>query len=355
MRAMTEFIVGNWRNKVVALFFAVLIWMAAYRSEKQEYSHVFRVELKPIQPNMLVTAVRHRSQQSDGMVDFDGRVRLVFSGPRKQIDKIRDVPPALPAVELAPDRDTHQLTQTELGFPREGVEIVQILPDTLRVIQEESVTLKLESLSERLTISGIPDGFEVASREVKPNAVQVTGPKSIVGSLGVRLSAAMELDREVFKDRVDIELTYPEGLSIEVARRTVRVSPTEADVTVTLRAIADVLPVDAMRISFRVPPLKTPIKIVVDDIVGETIPVEFYGRKPEIARLRERLGDALGYSLGVRVPPFDREEGGQFTFTEDELELHGFPGVQIRQHESRRREKKAGWSYSVVPVKETEK
>jgi hypothetical protein len=58
-------------------------------------------------------------------------------------------------------------------------------------------------------------------------------------------------------------------------------------------------------------------------------------------------------SLGVRVPStFDREQGGQFTFTEDSLELYGFPGVQIRQHENRRREKKTAWSYTILPVKE---
>jgi hypothetical protein len=86
--------------------------------------------------------------------------------------------------------------------------------------------------------------------------------------------------------------------------------------------------------------------------VGDTIPVEFYGRKDEIARRRERLREEPGFSLGVRVPSFDREKEAQFTFTEDALELHGFPGVQIRQHESRRKDKKTAWSYSVVPLKE---
>ncbi len=355
MIAIKEIFLSNWRNKAVALFFATLIWMAAYRSEKQEFPHVFRVDLKPGQPNMLITAVKHKSPQSDGLIDFDGRVRIVFSGPRKQVDKIRDEPPPFSPVEIATDQDTHQFTQADFGFPREGVEIVQILPDSIRVTQEESVTLKLENVAERLAITGIPEGFEVATKDVKPNVIQISGPKSLVGSVGVRMVAAVDLDREAFKDKVDVELTYPDGLPLDLAKRTVHVSPTEVDVTVTLQAVADVFPVDAMRISFRVPPLKSPIKIMVDDIVGETIPVEFYGRKDEIARLRDRLRDSPGLSLGVRVPPFDREQGGQFTFTEDSLELHGFPGVQIRQHESRRKEKKAGWSYSIVPVKEAEK
>ena len=86
--------------------------------------------------------------------------------------------------------------------------------------------------------------------------------------------------------------------------------------------------------------------------MGDTIPVEFYGRKDEIVRLKERLRDQPSFSLTIRVPPFDREVGGQFTFTEDTLELYGFTGIQIRQHESRRKEKKTAWSYSIVVVKE---
>ena len=148
---------------------------------------------------------------------------------------------------------------------------------------------------------------------------------------------------------------WPSDILPDLVKRTVKLRPSQVHVTVTLRASTDVFPVEAARVTFRLPPVKIPVKILLDDVVGDTIPVEFYGRKDEISRLRDKLREQPNFSLGVRVPPFDRELGAQFTFTEDSLELNGFSGVQIRQHESRRKDKKTAWSYTIVPVKEGEK
>ncbi len=359
MKSVREFLLGNWRNKGVALFFAITIWFAAYRSEKQEYGHVFRVALRPTQGGetpILLTSIKGMDQREGVAVDFDNiNVRMLFSGPRKQIDKIRDDVPTLPAIEIPRDREVHTFSQADFGFPREGVEIVQFAPEAVKITQEEAVKVRVENVAEKLVLSNIKEGFEVASKEVRPSQIEISGPKSIVGAIGVSLKVSMEFDREIFKGRVDIVPTYPQDIPEELVKQTVKLIPAEADVTVTLRASSDVLPVEAMRISFRLPPVKNAVKIVLDDVVGDTIPVEFHGRKDEIARLRERLREQPSYALAVRVPPFDRELGGQFTFTEDALELFGFPGIQIRQHELRRKEKKAGWSYAIVPVKEAEK
>jgi hypothetical protein len=186
-------------------------------------------------------------------------------------------------------------------------------------------------------------------------AVMITAPASIVDRIGVVARVSMEHILERFAGKVDVELTYPEDIPAELIRRSVRAIPSQVHVTVALRASMDSLPVEAMRITFRIPPVQVPIRILLDDGAAETIPVELVGRKDEIARLRERLRVDPGFSLGVRVPLFDRELGGQFTFTEDSLELPGFPGVQIRQHESRKNERKVAWSYTVVPVKEAGK
>jgi len=358
MMSVKDLFLGNWKNKGVALFFAVTIWLAAYRSEKQEYSHDFRIDVRPAQAGTsphVITSMKKKSPQGEGLVDFDGRVRMAFSGPRKQVGKLRDEPPAFAPLEIPFDREVHQFSQADFGFPRDGVEITQFIPESITVSQEESVTRKFDNLSESLAVTGLREGYEVASKQVLQGTVQVTGPKSVVAGIRLSLLATVEAERESFKGRIEVIPTFPDGISPELVRRTVQVTPTEVDVEVTLRAATETFAVEAMRITFRVPPAKVPFKIVVDDLLNDTIPVEFHGRKDEIARLRERLREQPGLSLGVRVPAFDREQGGQFTFTEDSLELYGFPGVQIRQHELRRREKKAGWSYSVTPVKEAEK
>jgi hypothetical protein len=355
MGMLREILFGNWRNKGVALFFAVTIWFVAYQSEKQEYGAIVRIDIKPAEPDAaIITGIKRVDPQTGAAADFDGRVRFLFSGPRKQIDKIREDPPVAFPIKVAQDRAVHIFSQADFGFPREGVEILQFVPESVQVSQEPAVRVTVKNLAERLTVRNFREGYEIASREVRDD-VEITGPASIVQRIGVAASVSMDYALERFEGKVDVQLTYPEDVPADLVRRTVTVKPSQVLAVVVLRTSTDALPVDGIRVTFRIPPLRTPVKIVLDDVVGDRIPVEMYGRKDEVERLRERLRVDPGFSLGVRVPPFDEDDGGQFTFTEDSLELHGYPGVQIRQHESRRKEKKVGWSYSVVPLKEGEK
>lgn len=346
---------GNWRNKGVALFFAVLIWYVAFQAEKQEYPTSVRVEFTPSQADkeaVLITSVQVPSQDGGAALEFDKRVRIVFSGPRKQIERLRTdtLPPY--SIEIPRGEEFYTFVQGDLGFPRDGVEIVQFFPLAVRIKQEEAVTLTVKNIAERVTVSHVKEGYEVASKEVFPGSVQISGPKSLVEAASVSAELSMEYTRERFEGKVDVVLSSNEDVSAELVRRNVRVLPQELKVNIALRASSDVLAMDAVRVGFRIPPMDVPIKIVLSDVPGDTIPVEFYGRKDEIARLRGTLREQPSFSLGVLVPPFDRELGGEFTFTEDSLELPGYTGVRIRQHESRRLEKKTAWSYKVVPVGE---
>jgi hypothetical protein len=214
------------------------------------------------------------------------------------------------------------------------------------------VTVSVKNLGEKLSVTNFRENYEITAKEVTPDVVEVTGPASVVDAIGVRLAVSMDYVHERFDGKVDVQLVVPEEAPAALLERTVSVRPTQVHVTVALRASTETLAADGVRVTFRIPPGTVPVKIVLDEVIGDTIPVEFHGRKDEVARLRERLRVDPGFSLGVRVPAFDRELGGQFTFTEDALELHGFPGVQIRQHESRKQEKKTAWSYTIVPVKE---
>jgi hypothetical protein len=354
MGMLREVIFGNWRNKGVALFFAVTIWFVAYQSEKQEHGVIVRIDIKPAEPDStIITGIRRVDPQTGAAVEFDGRVRFLFSGPRKQIDKLREDPPVSFPIQAARDRAVHIFSQGDFGYPRDGVEILEFTPESVQVSQEPAVTVTVKNMAERLNIRNFREGYEIASREVR-DAVQVTGPASIMDRIGVAGTVSMDYDLERFEGKVDVQITHPEDVPADLVRRTVTVSPRQVVAVIALRASTDSLSVDGIRVTFRLPPVRVPVRIVLDDVVGDRIPVEIYGRKDDVQRLRERLRADPGFSLGVRVPPFDEDQGGQFTFTEDSLELYGYPGIQIRQHESRRKERKVGWSYSIVPVKEGE-
>jgi len=350
-----DLLFGNWRNKGIALFFAVTIWFVAFQSEKQEYGPLIRVDIKSSDPETtLITSVKRTDVQTGVLMDFDGRVRFLFSGPRKQIDKLRQDPPSHFTLQVPKEKRVHTFRESDFGFPRDGVEVLQFFPESIQIAQEEAATVTVKNMAEKVLVTDYKEGFEVATREVE-QAVLITAPASIIDRLGVVARVSMEHILERFEGKVDIEVTHPDDIPPDLVRRSIRVLPSQVHVTIVLRASMEVLPVEAMRITFRVPPVQVPIRILLDDGAAETIPVELHGRKDEIARLKDRLRVDPGFSLGVRVPSFDRELGGQFTFTEDSLELPGFPGVQIRQHESRKNERKVAWSYTVIPVKESAK
>ena len=352
---LRDLLFGNWRNKGIALFFAVTIWFVAFQSEKQEYGPLIRVDVKSSDPETtLITSVKREDVQTGGLLDFDGRVRFLFSGPRKQIDKLRQDPPSHFTIQVPREKGLHSFRESDFGFPRDGVEILQFFPESIQIVQEAAATRTIKNMAEKVLVTDYKEGFEVATREVEQQVV-ITAPASIIEDLDVVARVSMEHFLERFDGKVDIEVTHREHVPPELVRRSVRAEPSQVNVTIALRATMEVLPVEAMRVTFRVPPVQVPIRILLDDGAAETIPVELHGRKDEIARLKDRLRTDPGFSLGVRVPTFDREQGGQFTFTEDSLELPGFPGVQIRQHESRKNERKVAWSYTVTPVKEAAK
>ena len=103
----------------------------------------------------------------------------------------------------------------------------------------------------------------------------------------------------------------------------------------------------AAKVTFRIPP-GIPILVKFAD---ERIPVQFEGPQDVIERLRDQLqDDPRSISLSVAVPLASQvnQQERDLTFTEEELELYDFPGVQVRPHPSRARDNKGPFTYTIV-------
>jgi hypothetical protein len=357
MNQLRELFLGNWRNKGVALFFAVTIWYVAFQSEKEECERVWRVNLVSTDENYIITKALVDRGLGSAEKLFSGEVSLTFSGPRKQIARVRDMVPKTLPLSIPLETTSYKFRPEDFSYPSEGVDIQSFEPQALLITQEPRQTVTIPNLAEKINVTDYMEGYEIVQKEVIPSSqkLTLTGPKSIVSRVGVSLNVSMGPWRERFQDEVIVTLSLPADVTDEGLLRTIRADPARVPVLVVVRAGQEAYPVDAIRVGFLLPPVSIPVKIVLDDVVGDTIPVEFFGRKDEINRLREFRLAQPGFALCVRVPAFDRLLGGQFTFAEDSLELFGFPGITIRQHESRRKDKKTGWSYTIVPVKEPEK
>lgn len=369
-----ELFLGNWRNKGVALFFAVTIWYFAFQSEKTECVKRLGVELQSSLPENVITRVL--VPPSGGNANemepkaFENSVAVTFSGPRKQIDRLRNkletsvgktvvlsVEPGSEGYEFKKD----EFRQDSFLEPfLEGIEITGFDPPTLTVNQEPKTSRTVENLRDRVILTRRSSDFRYIVETLEPAEVTLVGPESFVKETVVSINVDMDFRSEYFDGSVPVQTLVPGADDLGVVGQ-VNVDPLRVRVKVVAQAVEAQLPVEAMRITFLIPPVKTAIKIIMNDLVGERIPVQFDGPSDQIEQLKKALAQPSELCLGIRVPASSFEQQKQYTFTEDDLELCGskeaylFKGIQITQHPVRRQEKRAPWSYTVVPVKEEAK
>src|SRR5207249_4461732 len=85
---LRELLFGNWRNKGVALFFSLIIWFVAFRAETQEGKVPVSLVTVPRPENQVI--IRQEVVEQGNFLPFDRTVELTVTGPRKQIEKLRE-------------------------------------------------------------------------------------------------------------------------------------------------------------------------------------------------------------------------------------------------------------------------
>ena len=344
---------GNWRNKGVALLFAVTIWVVAYQAETQ--SGTIPVRLECFLPTEKWVIVRQERIDPRGiLVPFDRTVVLTLSGPRKEIERLRaDGTPREVRYPLEigkdpdPGRKRVELSSSAFPFMPPGVKIVSVDP--------AAVHLTLDAADEReFTVEpiyqGLPEGMEATSVAIEPARVMLFGPKGILDQVRVTAEALLrfgEVEKRI-ENIVPLTLRYPETVEKALVESKVRfLGPSEVKVGLQLRFKSDFFEVDRIPVQFLIPGANFPFRIRFDD---ETLAVRFQGPVLEIGRLKERV-KSPDFVLAVRVPPPAGEAEQTITFTEDRLLLHGASErVQILQHSERLAQGKGAWSYSLIPM-----
>jgi len=347
---LREILFGNWRNKGVALFFAVTIWFVAYQSETQSDAVPVRLVLLPRPESQVI--IRQECIDAKGdLVPFDRTVVLSVNGPRKQIEKlrgdgsVRDVRfPVEAGADPNSDKKRALLTASAFNFTPPGVEITSISPEAIFLTFDpaEDREFPVEPIYQRL-----PEGMETEPPKIEPATTTLHGPKSVLDKIRVIAEAWLGAE-ERFEESVELVPRFPESVDKALVEQNVSfVGPKRVKLSVRLRYKDDSLDADNVRVRFLIPAAKFPFRIQFDE---EMIAVKFQGPVQEIRRLRERV-KSPDFSLAVRVPSMGSEGEQTIPFTEDSLLLYGFSErVQILQHPERKAQGKGAWTYSLVPT-----
>lgn len=354
MNWFRELLLGNWRNKGVALFFAVTIWFVVFQAEKQEWPGSSSVFFLPADPQAtIITRAEVQEPETKNWIPFQRTVALSFSGPRKQIENLKQEVHLVPhsaRIKIARDVEVYTFRPEDFGYPRDGIELLKITPAAVRVLQEDAHEEVVGNLEQFLSVAEMREGFELKVRRVEPNELRIRAPESIWSSVHPTIEIPLGYNQRRFVGEVAVNVIYSEGVGSE-HRDNVTLNPKQVKVEIDLEPSWEVLAVKEVPITFRIAPPSVPIKIVVQDLSGGTIPLEFHGPRDEVSNLEAKLRRP-GFSVSVPVQSdLDLAVGTSLvqTFSEDSLELLGFPGVQMRPHKDR---PKTPWVYRIVAVKE---
>jgi len=343
-----EILFGNWRNKGVALFFAVIIWMVAYQAEQQ--SGTIQLRLVPIASNPEEVIIGQEVIGSKGtQASFDGTVTLSVNGSRKQIEnlsgggRLRDVPYEVEAddpQQLGPKNCTLKDEDFSEVIPQ-GVEITSISPPSI-VLTFDRAEVKEFKVEAHLT--PYPAGMIITDTEITPPTVRLRGPATVLGHVGVQAEAWLGSETS-FVGMVPLVLRYPETLEEKVQRTVTFMDHYQVQLRVNLQPENDSFE-DSVRLRFLVPAAEFPMQIQFPE---EMIQVKFQGPVGEIQRLKNEVKDPKFFlAVPVRLPLPDK--GQDLTSSETDLLLYGYSKrVQILQHSARKA--KVSWAYTVVPKK----
>ena len=352
----------NWRSKLIALFFAIIIWFVAYQSEAKRTTLKYRVRFKS-SDKMAIVGFRKPGQTLSFLPPNGEWVEVItIEGPREQVDQIRDAGEGKPfVIDIQEDDVAHEFKQAEFKFPRLGVSIRSFQPERLLIEQSE--------LEER-TITDLSGIVEVPNRKPEDKisievdgpatGIKIRGPVSVLDE-GVALRVTVPMN---FQGRVDGLFDLRVLPDSEKVKQTVQIwkdfnlkpdetpqwvrftDPVRIRVSTALEESLDTFAVERARLLFQLPLIQSACKVSLKDVpLGTaTIPVAFEGPRKQIQQLR----DLPEITLIVPAPTeFDAEKGGTFNFIEADLKVKGFPGVNVLQHESRKEQQAAFWSYEI--------
>ena len=166
IRFIPGFIANDFWRKVIALFFAILVWERV--TAKLDVDQKFRgIPVTMTMPGYVLLENRPIT------------VNLVLKGSQQQLNKLTPSDIKITVAVKKPKKDLNEIiiAQKDIIVPH-GISVSAIEPNVIKVYLDEKMTKKVPV---KLTYSGaLLDGYELNPIHIIPQEVTVTGPKSII-------------------------------------------------------------------------------------------------------------------------------------------------------------------------------
>jgi YbbR domain-containing protein len=197
-----------WGLRLLALLIAVALWYSVSLEDRETLAErIVEASVSYNQPRGLV------------ILDQVQNVKVRLRGTSR---KIRRLNPLQVYVQVDLTREQAGEADITLGpddvqVPEEGLEVVSVDPNVIRVELDAEVT---QGIPVEIPLVGKPpEGFTVGELEVLPNQVFVTGPKSLVAQLTVLRTRPLTLTGRTRSFEETVSVVAPPDPLIQVLQR----------------------------------------------------------------------------------------------------------------------------------------
>lgn len=359
MSFLRNVIFSNWRNKGVALFFAVIIWGVAFQSESQEDLIPIHVVMMPQQAETVV--LKQLAPVPDNTLQaFNGTIHATVRGTRKQVEEFKkNVGASFPIRvdgSVEPDAEPTTYTFEKDSFRFKSFSFIEMQKFDPPFVQLRFDRVDTKELPVQLSFDLPSPGLEIVKEVVTPAQVMVSGPESLFDKIQViaepDFSESDDPLRFSGKVRMKIVPSRVDGVVVEDLVE-IQGQSSKVDLQIVLGAKTEEFEREQVPIRFATPP-DFRYTVFFED---SRIPVLFRGPEQEIKGLKTEVEKSDFFlSVKIDVDGLTGTDTDQRTFTEGDLLLHGgySRDVQVLKHSKRQREGGGLWSYSLVPNRSSE-
>jgi len=195
--------------KLLALFFAILLWFFVVLQDKVEREIPLRVFFRKLPPNTFLLNVKPST------------FRLKVIGPRSIMRSLSGEPLVLD-LDLSrypPGRHTLRLPLEKVKLPS-GLKPIEVIPQEAEIWLDPVIH---KWIRVKVDLRGkLPQGFKLEEVKVKPPSVRIKGARTVIRDLKLLYTAPVDLSERRASFTLELPLSIPEGI-IEVYPERVQV------------------------------------------------------------------------------------------------------------------------------------
>ena len=162
----------NWILKLTSFFLALFLWYFVVGEDKVDRTIFIPLEIFNLPQELVISN------------QFKRELEVTVNGPRGLINSIsgHDVTRAVDLTDAVPGTVVVRNDLDSISFPR-GIRVLRVQPSNVILLLDRLIK---KNLKIKVVTTGTPaKGYEIASVELDPPVLSITGPQEILGDLGL--------------------------------------------------------------------------------------------------------------------------------------------------------------------------